>query len=195
MPELANEWTELVERWREVERPVPLDGLRKRIATERRRMLLWLAADVMVSLAFVVVVPWMLWRYPGAWSRTFAADVGVLLAGAWGFTLWNRRGLWQPLGETTESYLALARLRCTRRLHAIRFGWAFLIAQVTFVAVWAVLGPRGGPLSRAGMALAAGLPMLTVAGFAVGLSYARRRALRELAELGGLRKDGRGSRP
>jgi hypothetical protein len=181
MPELMNEWTELVERWRDGERPVSLEALRERIAAERRRMLLRVAADVMVSLTFGIVAAWMLWRHPGLWSRMFAADGGVLLLTAWGFAFWNNRGAWRPLGDTTESYLAFSRLRSRRRLLAIRFGWVILVAQLVFVASWAAFGPRGGP--AAGRALAIALPALTVAGFAVGLSVARRRVLREMSEL------------
>ena len=183
MSDRVVEWAELGERWREVKRPVSLDTLKRRIAGERRRALLWLAADVTVSVASVAVVAWALWRYPGAWSWTLAADVGVILIAGWAFTLWNDRGASRPLGETTENYLAFVRLRCKRRLLAVRFGWVLLFAQLVIVASWAAFGPRGGPLTAVGAALGIALPALTVAGFAIALSIARRRALREMTEL------------
>lgn len=181
MPETVNGWTELVERWREDARPAPVASLRRRIATERRRMLWWVVADVVVSGAYVLLVVWALARYPGPWSRLLAADVGVMLAAAWVFAFWNRRGVWQPLGETTETYLALARLRCRRRLHAIRFGWIMLAAQVTLVVAWVIVRGPVSPLQWGRLSVL--LPAGVVAGFAAALRFARRRVTRELDEL------------
>lgn len=181
MPETLNEWSALVERWREDERPALLASLRHRIAAQRRRMWWCVAAEVSVSVAYVAVVTWALWSIPGAWARLFAADVALLLVAAWAFALWNRRGTWRPLGETTESYLALSRLRCRRRLQAIRFGWVLLAAQVTTVAAWVLAKGAASPFPRSVVALL--LPLAVVIGFAWALDHGRRRVTRELAEL------------
>jgi len=183
MPDaLTNEWTELVEQWNtEDEATIHFDALRTRIEAERGRMRRAVAVDILVSVLFVGGAAYALLRFPSAWTRLFAIDVAAMLMATWAFALWNRRGAWRPLGETTESYLTLARLRCRRKIQAIRFGADVLIAQLVAVTAWRVWGPQHAPFAQT-EALAA-LPVIVVVVFTVWLVRSRRRVALELAEL------------
>jgi len=183
MPDaLTNEWTELVEQWNAVdESAIHFDALRVRIEAERRRMIRSVAADVLVSVVFAAVASYALLRFPSAWTRLFAVDVAAILVATWAFAAWNRRGTWRPLGETTESFLRLARLRCRRKIQAVRFGWEVMIAQLVAVAAWRVWGPQQAPfVPTESLAV---LPVVVVVVFTVWLALSRRRAAQELAEL------------
>ena len=183
MPDaLTNEWTELVEQWNAVdESAIHFDTLRARIDAERRRMILGVLMDVAVSVLFAGVAGYALVRFPSAWTRLFAVDVAVMLVATWAFAVWNRRGTWRPLGETTESFLRLARLRCRRKIQAVRFGVEVMIAQLVAVTAWRVWGPQQAPfVPTETLAI---LPVVVVVAITGWLALSRRRAARELAEL------------
>jgi len=183
MPDaLTNEWTELIEQWNAVDEPtIHFDVLRGRIEAERRRMIRDVAVDTVVSVLFVAVAGYAVLRFPGAWTRLFAVDVAAILVAVWAFAVWNRRGTWRPLGETTESFLRLARLRCRRKIQAVRFGAAVMIAQLVAVAAWRIWGPQHAPFAPTEML--AVLPVIVVVTFTAWLALSRRRAARELDEL------------
>jgi hypothetical protein len=183
MPDaLTNEWTELVEQWNAVdESAIHFDTLRARIDAERRRMIRGVLTDVVVSVLFVGVAGYALVRFPSAWTRLFAVDVAAMLVATWVFAVWNRRGTWRPLGETTESFLRLARLRCRRKIQAVRFGVEVMIAQLVAVTAWRVWGPQQAPfVPTETLAI---LPVVVVVAITGWLALSRRRAARELAEL------------
>ena len=180
MPDTANDWSSLVEQWT-VDVPAPtLDAVRAHIEAERRRMMIGVAADVFVTLVFVAGIFVALARYPGSWTRLLAIDVAAMLLATWAFALWNRRGAWRPLGESTEEFLRLARLRCRRKLQAVRFGIAVLAAQLLAVAAWLAWGPAS-PFERGGAVTV--LPLAVVVVFVTVLSRTRARIRRELALL------------
>jgi hypothetical protein len=60
----------------------------------------------------------------------------LLAVGAFGFSLWNRWGLWRPSAESTLAYLDLALLRCRRRVRGLRAGWALLVLEVVLYIPW-----------------------------------------------------------
>jgi len=183
MPDaLTNEWTELIEQWNAVdESTVHFDALRARIEAERRRMIRSVALDTVVSVLFAGGAAYALLRFPSPWTRLFAIDVAAMLVATWAFALWNRRGTWRPLGETTESFLRLARLRSRRKIQAIRFGAEVMIAQLVAVVAWRVWGPQHAPFAPTEML--AVLPAIVVVIFTAWLALSRRRAVLELAEL------------
>ena len=183
MPDaLTNEWTELVEQWSAVdESTIHFDALRARIEAERRRMLRDVAVDTVVSVVFAAVAGYALIRFPSAWTRLFAIDVAAILMSVWAFSVWNRRGTWRPLGETTESFLRLARLRCRRKIQAVRFGAEVTIAQLVAVTAWSIWGPQNAPFAPS--EILAILPAVVVVIFTAWLALSRRRAVQELAEL------------
>ena len=183
MPDaLTNEWTELIEQWNAVdESTIHFDALRARIEAERRRMIRSVALDTVVSVLFAGGAAYALLRFPSPWTRLFAIDVAAMLVATWAFALWNRRGTWRPLGETTESFLRLARLRSRRKIQAIRFGAEVMIAQLVAVVAWRVWSPQHAPFAPTEML--AVLPAIVVVIFTAWLALSRRRAVLELAEL------------
>ena len=183
MPDaLTNEWTELIEQWNAVdESTIHFGALRARIEADRRRMIRSVALDTVVSVLFAGGAAYALLRFPSPWTRLFAIDVGAMLVATWAFALWNRRGTWRPLGETTESFLRLARLRCRRKIQAIRFAAEVMIAQLVAVAAWRVWGPQHAPFAPT--ETLAVLPVVVVVIFTTWLALSRRRAAQELAEL------------
>lgn len=139
------------------------------------------AVDIIGTALFAGGGAYALLRFPSEWTRLFAIDVAAMLIAVWAFALWNRRGTWRPLGETTESFLRLARLRCRRKIQAIQFGAGMLIAQLVAVAAWRVWGPRHAPFAQT--EVLAALPVIVVVVFTAWLVSSRRRAVQELAGL------------
>lgn len=182
MPEsLANEWTELIEDWSRNQPEVRPEVLRARIDRERRRMVWMVAGEVALSVVVCAGAVYALVRFPSDWTRMLALDIALILAATWAFAIWNRRGIWRPLGETTDAFIRLARLRCRRKLQALRFAMVVFVAQLVFVGVWRAWGLGDAPFVRTNALTA--VPILVVVVFVGVLIHARRRATEELAEL------------
>ena len=181
---LVNDWAELIEDWNGDRPDVRADMLRARVDRERRRMVRTIVAELVLTIVVVVAAVYALFQFPSDWTRLFTLNLGMMLVTMWGFAFWNRRGLWHPLGETTDAFVRLARLRCRRKLQALGFATAVFGAQLLVVGAWRVWGPRDAPFARSD-ALAA-LPVLAVVGFVFALIVARRRVTVEMAELDGI---------
>ena len=184
MTDAAREWNALVRTWSE---SVPRHGagaeeLRRLVVGQRRRMIIWTIGDVIASAGFIAAAIWVVARYPGAASIWLAANIVVLTAAIWTFTLWNRRGTWNPLGESTAMYLAIARLRCERRMRAVRLAAVAVAAQLIFVLTWRVWGP---PIAADAWlpAILRFLPAFVVASFAIVLTVTWQWTKRELGRL------------
>jgi hypothetical protein len=132
------EWEGWTRAWRAEGAPAP--EVRSRLEANVRRaslmMMLGAAGEAacavgMLALAFTVAAgnpqPVILARAAAVWLFVFAA---------WGFSMWNRRGIWQPAGRTTEAFVALARERCLRKLRTVRFTRWLLAAEVLFLIPW-----------------------------------------------------------
>lgn len=182
MTERANDWGELIADWRGASAPTDASALHALVTRQRRRMILGVSAEVVVSVVFVTAAATMLLRAPGPASTLFALNVLVMLVVAWTSSLWSRRGTWRPLGETTADYLDLARLRCRRRLEALTYGWVMLVGQLVFVGAWALRGPglSGGESRPGALSL---LPAAVVAIFVCAMLWIGRRTRQELADL------------
>jgi hypothetical protein len=85
----------------------------------------------MLALSFIVAA-----GNPRPVILAWAAAVWLFVFAAWGFSLWNRRGIWQPAGRTTEAFVALARERCLRKLRTVRFARWLIAAEVFFLIPW-----------------------------------------------------------
>ena len=189
MTETTHDWTGLIDDWRGVaSNAAPPARLRGIVERQRRRLLLWVIADVLVSVVFVTGTILLLVRSPGPASWLLAANVLLMLVAAWTFSLWSRRGTWKPLGESTAHFLDYARLHCQRRLQAVRFAAAAVVAQLIMVGAWVLWGP---PLSlRPGASpTIAALPAVVVIVFVVAIVWQRRATLRELREIEELRSE------
>ena len=182
MPDaITNEWIELVAVWNTDGPAAHVEALRQRVEAERRRMIVGVAVEIAVTVLFAGAATYATLRFPGNWSRLVAIDIAAITIGVWTFVLWNRRGIWRPLGESTEAFLRLARLRCLRKLQAIRFSVALIVAQLLAVAVWVWWGPQQSPLAPSLSVRA--IPAIVVVLFVVALTWSRRRVRQELTEL------------
>jgi hypothetical protein len=121
------------------------------VAAERTAVAVWLSAAAVVHSALV-----------------------------WGFSIWNRWGIWRPLGESTRQYLALAMERCVRQR---RSAW-FVISLVSVEAVlaaWFLSNRTSEPSVRVpGWWVA---PLMVIVGALSWAVWAVRRANQTLARL------------
>lgn len=112
------------------------EALRRQV---RRRSLAlrWMTTGEAVFTLLAVVLLGSLARSLGTPLDFFTLTAFALLAaGAFGFSLWNRWGLWRPSAESTLAYLDLALLRCRRRRRGLRAGWVLLALEVALYVPW-----------------------------------------------------------
>lgn len=130
LQELANIWQQAP-----CEMPVP-NAIRENIRRQERRIrmtaLLEWAGSIAVGIGGVYLTLASEMR-DAPWR---ALLVLVLLTWAMAFSVSNRRGVWDPLEESTRGYLDLARLRLERKRRMLRFTWILLIVELGIFAVW-----------------------------------------------------------
>lgn len=177
-------WEALVDDWKgsapESTDATRASELRALLDAQRRRMRWSVAGDVAVTVVFLALALFAGIRHPGPVSTWFIVNVVVLTMAAWTIAIVNRRGTWRPAAQSTEVYLALARLRARRTKRAANQGAILLVAQLLFVMIWRAWGPRPS-LSLSG--LASIVPIVAVAGVVVALIVIRRKASAELCRL------------
>lgn len=182
-----DDWTTLAAEWQEAAPPVAADAeaLRVRVDADRQRMRWFLAADVAVSLLAIAATIATVRSYPGSWSRFVAIDTTAMLVAMWAFAMWNARGTWRPLGQTTEAFLGLTRLRCMRRLRALSYATIITVLQVVAVLWWSRTpnASEGGP-NLPGLALL--VPATVIIVVIAAIVSSRRRIGRQLRKLDAL---------
>ena len=107
------------------------ERLRERVRRQSDRLRVILAGEIVTTLAILALSGVLLMRNAGESAVRVGALVLLYTAGVWAFTLWNRRGIWSPYGETTADFVALLRVRAQRR---IRTAW-FCIIVVGLAAI------------------------------------------------------------
>ena len=132
------EWEGWARAWRAKDAPAPevRSQLEARVRRASLMMILAVAAEYalavgLLALSFIVAA-----RNPQPVILAWAAAVWLFVFAAWGFSLWNRRGIWRPVGRTTEAFVALSRERCLRKLTTVRFTRWLLAAEVLFLIPW-----------------------------------------------------------
>lgn len=190
----STEWTELMRVWQQdVEDGADLQGLRRRVQAESRRLSLALLAEYAVGAIITCLVAWKLATDRGpdtfVWGFAMLWFTGMALQ----FTSENRRGTWLPSAESTRAYLDLALERLRRRERSLRFAWLLFGLQVTFLAAWFpatwFLWPeQTWPLVERIPVLLGWLALVTLAlvGWTV---HVRSRTSSERRELEGLREE------
>lgn len=143
------------------------------------------AAELLLAAGAVVGLTLFALRHPDPMDVAVMASFCLLTLAALAFALWNRRGLWKPLAETTAAYLALARNRARRRQEALRVSWGLLAAEtVLFIPwIWHTLHTGGGKPGALSYALSYGYLALVVGAMAVLLACLERWTRRERARL------------
>lgn len=135
----STEWTDLLAIWQQSgpeEDGSGVQGLRRRVFAESRRMSLVLFAEYAIGAFITCFVAWKLATDKGLDTFVWGFAMLWFTAMALQFTSANRRGLWIPAAESTVAYLDLALERVTRREKSLRFAWLLLGLQVLFLVGW-----------------------------------------------------------
>jgi hypothetical protein len=169
--------------WKQLQRSWQGDGPEARAKRHRlgaRRAMLF---DGLFAALWIGFAAFLAVRYPERWVLVWALTVALLSAMALAYSLWNRRDVLWPSAAAPLDFLAQSELRCTRQLELLRFMLQFGIAEVPIaLALFWFANPRALPLAVSLLALVCGAGLLAYRG-------ARRRALRELEEIGRLRRE------
>ncbi|MFV8783407.1 hypothetical protein ACNKU7_13410 [Microbulbifer sp. SA54] len=137
LQDLANLW-----RQAPVTVPVP-DVIRTNIRQQERRMRLFALLEWMGAVVVGVGGIYLMLNSSVSDAPWRALLVVALLTWAMAFSVSNRRGVWDPLEESTRGYLDLARLRLARKRRMLRFAWILFIAELGIFAVWQWLSRFG----------------------------------------------------
>ena len=139
-----DQWQALEKLWQEQPQeqaaPEKLRHLVRRQALRLRitAVLEWTMAVALVGYALYIL---SLGFTPS--NMVWALIILALLVWALRFSLGNRRGLWNPVDESTQAYLSLAEERLQRKRAAIRFAWILYGTELAIFAGWHLLAEAG----------------------------------------------------
>jgi len=179
------EWERLTAAWSQVrEEPVDAAWVAELVRRQTRRLMLVVAVEVLVTVGILGSLAW--WAV-GTGTRAAAAFGAAALAHSvvvWAFTLWNRAGVWRPLGATTRAYLAVAKERCRRERRAARFVLGLLAIEAVPI-LWWVLRDDQAPDREGGVAalLLPGAVVLVAVVWAIRTEIRARRLADRLAQV------------
>lgn len=169
-------WREWEAAWRSDHPAEPtFEEIRRSVDRQTRSMRLTLGGEVVATLAMLGLAAWVLLEEPGPARLGWGIAAVLHTAVVWGFVLWNRRGIWSPLGESVIDYLAIARTRLERRRRTAAFVIGLVAVEVVALAAWAAASGRAaetGGLAR----LWSWLPAAVVTGIAIVWAVWQRRA-------------------
>ena len=151
---LADEaaWGDLAVTWRTQDQAtLPVESVRRAVDRQTAMLRLVVVTEVLVTLAVIGVVWWVLAAERQAVRLGWVVAAVLHTAIVWTFVLWNRRGIWRPLGQSTAGYLRLA----IERLHRQRLSADFVLGLVGLelggLVVWALVRPgaaEAGPVGQ-----------------------------------------------
>jgi hypothetical protein len=163
--------------------PRSSDKLRKKAIQQQRKLraqylLVWPTVILLLGFSALVVH-----KNPTREAYLWAAVVWAATIVGTIFSLWNWHVLWDADLKSVSDFIEGYRKRCLAVLRAVRFGWWFLIIQLSISAPWLTLdyfrrSLNGWDFFLRMLALAA----LTTY-FVFVFSRYRRNTLKELAEL------------
>jgi hypothetical protein len=131
---LDSEWEVLGREWRQVSQPLP--DLRARVRKESRRLRLFLAGDILVTVLFGGGS--LAWAVVSRQTDVaqLAVAVWTCIGAAWLFGMVNRAGTWSPSASTTTAFLDVSIRRCRATAAMAVFGMALWLAEVVFFSAW-----------------------------------------------------------
>lgn len=147
-------WTELARTWvGNGADPISAEAaIRRSVDRQSRLLRLIVVGEVVVTVVTVAVVWWVLVTEREVIRVGWVIGVLLHTSVIWVFVLWNRRGIWGPLGQSTAEYLRLAKERLRRQRQSAEFVLGLIGVELVALLVWAVNGAAGaGP--RLGFAL------------------------------------------
>ena len=134
----------LAQLWQQAPVAVPVPAvIREQVRRQERRMRLFALLEWAGSIVVGVGGLYLMLNSGLSDAPWRALLVVVLLTLAMAFSVSNRRGLWEPLEESTRGYLDLARLRLVRKRRMLRFAWLLFAAELGIFAVWQWLSRFG----------------------------------------------------
>ncbi len=167
--------------------PTSLDArVRRRVRRHAWLMRLATAGDVLAAVALAGLAFAMAGRLPASIGRFWLISVLALALGTGAFNLWNRHGLWRPVGQSTIAFLDLSLRRARAKLRLVR-AVRVLLAIELVVAGAILLRVRGERAALVGVLLSLLLALVALV-LAWSWWYAR-RVRREIAELTGWAAD------
>lgn len=134
-------WGDLAATWRTQDQATvgPVEPIRRAVDRQTAMLRLVVVGEVLVTVVAVGVVWWVLAAERQAVRLGWVGAAGLHTAIVWTFVLWNRRGIWKPLGQSTAGYLRLA----IERLHRQRLSADFVLGLIGLefggLVVWALV--------------------------------------------------------
>jgi hypothetical protein len=180
-------WTELAHTWigDGEDAPSAEAAIRRSVDRQSVQMRWMVVGEVLVTLATVAVVWWVLATEREVVRLGWVLGVVLHTSVIWMFVLWNRRGIWGPLSQSTAEYLRLAKERLRRQRQCGDFVLGLIAVEVMALLLWLMNGAAGaGP--RLGIAL---VPPGVVSGVAIWWAARHRaRAIDSLERLTALER-------
>ncbi|MCC7134758.1 MAG: hypothetical protein IT352_19015 [Gemmatimonadales bacterium] len=137
------EWERLARTWGQVqEEPVDAAWVADLVRRQTRRLSLGVAIEVIVTVGILGGLAWWVVATGTRAAMALGAAAVAHSAAVWAFSVWNRAGVWRPLGETTLAYLALAKERCRRERRAARFVLGLLAVEAIPIIWWVMRDDR-----------------------------------------------------
>ena len=142
------EWQDLTNVWQSAAQDEPI-ALKKIVDANRRRLLLAAAGEIALVVVFALMSMLVSADGVALWELVWMATLWgfVLIAG--GFAWWNRRGTWNPLGDSVAEYVRVSRLRCERQRRSIVFVIVLFLAEAIVVVAQLAWFARLTPLAAA----------------------------------------------
>lgn len=163
------------------------ERLAQRVQRQSDMLQIILAGEIVLTIAILVASGAVIVRNAGASALRIGAMVLLYTAAIWAFTLWNRRGIWSPYGETTADFVALLRVRAQRR---IRTAW-FCIMVISVATI--IVTREIANAWRAGQVTVADKVWIGFAAYSLGVVVwsvlYRWRARREIRELDAIARE------
>lgn len=170
--------------WRTDEHQNTMLQLARRVRIQSDQLQLILAGEVVLTLLMLGASGAVIMRQGGAGALRVGAMVLLYTAAIWAFTLWNRRGVWAPYGETTLDFLALLRVRAQRRIQSAWFSQIVICLAMVVMAREIAAAWREGEVRSVDWVWI-GLSAYSVAVIVWGV-WTWRRARREIRDLDAL---------
>jgi hypothetical protein len=171
------EWSDLSLAWQRTDDPGTERLMRAAVIRRGRLMRIVLGSEVLVTVAVLGWVGYVVAARPTATMIGWGIAALLHSVLVWAFALWNRRGIWAPLGESTRDYLAVAFERASRDRRAAQFVVWLVTLEVVAIATFVALRHR--PVSGGSWLVPAAV-VVSALGWAI---FRLLRSDRELAAL------------
>jgi len=169
--------------WLAQEEPPGHFAILRIVERQRRRMAGSLAAQLLVGIVMLVFSAWWVWQRWSAEWIVWAAVIWVSTFVSSGFVIWNSKGNWASLDQSTAGFVDLARRRCFAVLREIRFGRWLTAVGLAIVVPWLTWDFAIRYSSWKALLLGDGLACTLSAVYLIWFAVLRRRKLKELEEL------------